>query len=117
MAEFSAGQERMLKELISTFRCQVCRRVYDREQVRIAARHEQLWIVSVRCGRCRKQQVFCVGLKENGGETLLRDVSEAEEEQFRDMAPVSADEVLDMHEFLGNFDGNFKRLFESRSAG
>jgi hypothetical protein len=111
MAEYSPGQERLLKQLISTFRCSVCRRGFQREHVRVAARHEQLWIVSVRCGLCRNQQVFWVALKENGDETILRDVSDAEEEQFAAMAPVTSDEVLDMHEFLKEFNGDFKDFF------
>jgi hypothetical protein len=112
MADFPAGQERLLKQLISTFRCEVCRQGFERDQVRVAARHEQLWIVSVRCARCRHQQVYWVALKEDGAETLLRDVSDQEDERFAAMAPVTSDDILDIHEFLETFDGNFKRLFE-----
>jgi hypothetical protein len=115
MAEFPTGQERLLKQLISTFRCSVCRRSFEREHVRVAARQEQLWIVSVRCSLCRNQQVFWVALKENGDETILRDLSDAEEEQFAEMDPVTADEILDMHEFLANFDGDFKAFFARRT--
>lgn len=115
MAEFPTGQERLLKQLISTFRCSVCRRSFDREHVRVAARHEQLWIVSVRCGLCRNQQVFWVALKENGDETILHDISDTEEDQLAEMAPVTADEVLDMHQFLQSFDGDFKSLFAERT--
>jgi|SRR5579872_4067459 len=111
MAEFSAGQERLLKKLVSSFRCPVCRCGFDDKQVRVAARHEELWIVSVRCGRCRNQQVFWVALKPDNTETILRDVSDAEEEIFATMEPVTGDDVLDMHEFLRRFDGNFKQLF------
>jgi hypothetical protein len=111
MADFPPGQERMLKELIGTFRCHVCRRGFERDHVRVAAHHEQLWIVSVRCGLCRNQQVFWVALKEKGGQEISRELSEVEEERFRAMSPVTGDDVLDMHEFLGGFDGDFERLF------
>jgi hypothetical protein len=111
MADFSASQERLLKQLISTFRCSTCRRGFDREHVRVAARHEQLWIVSVRCGLCRNQQIFWVALKDSEAESILRDVTDAEQEHFSAMAPVTTDEVLDMHEFLEDFNGNFKDLF------
>lgn len=113
MADFPAGQERLLKQLISSFRCHVCRQGYDRDHVRLAARQEQLWIVSVRCSLCRNQQVFWVALKDNGDESILRDVSQAEDEAFAVREPVSADEVLDMHEFLRDFNGDFQRLFST----
>ena len=111
MAENQAGQDQLLKQLISTFRCHVCRTGFAREHVRVAARHEQLWIVSVRCAACRNQQVFWVALKDENGTTVLRDVSAAEEEEFAAREPVSSDDLLDMHEFLRDFDGDFSDQF------
>jgi hypothetical protein len=112
MPDFPVGQERLLKQLISTFRCSVCRRSFKREQVRVAARQEQLWIVSVRCSLCRNQQIFCFALRENGEKSIFRDLSESEEEQFAAMEPLTYDDVLDMHEFLEGFDGDFRDFFE-----
>jgi hypothetical protein len=115
MAEFPAGQERLLKQIVSTYRCQKCRRSFEHDHVRVAARHEKLWIVSVRCGRCRTQQTFWVTLKDRGDElSEFRDLTAAEEEQFSQMQAVTCDEVLDMHEFLSDFDGDFRALFSRR---
>lgn len=111
MAEFPAGQEHRLKQLISSYRCHVCRRCFERDHVRLAARHEQLWIVSVRCSLCRNQQVFWIALKENQEETVLEDVSQGEDEQFAELPPITSDDVLDMHQFLRSFNGDFLRLF------
>ena len=113
MADLPADQERLLKQLISSLRCSVCRRGFQREHVRVAARHEDLWVVSVRCGLCRNQPVFWVALKDQEEDvTVLRDLTDDEEEQFAGLPPVTGDEVLDMHEFLRSFDGNFRGLLE-----
>jgi hypothetical protein len=111
MAEFPAGQEQKLKQLISSYRCHVCRRCFERDHVRLAARHEQLWIVSVRCSLCRNQQVFWISLKDDQREAILEDVSDTQDEEFTTLPPVSCDDVLDMHEFLRSFNGDFQRLF------
>ena len=112
MAEFPAGQERLLKQIISNQRCSICRRGFDGGQVRVAAHPEQLWIVGVRCALCRNQQVFYVALRENDAEAdFFRDMTEEEEVRFDAMPAVSFDDVLDMHLFLTTFDGNFKQLF------
>ncbi len=111
MAEFPAGQEQKLKQLISTYRCHVCRRSFQRDHVRLAARHEQLWIVSVRCTLCRNQQVFWIALKDEVGESVLRDVARSDEPSPPEEEPLTLDDVLDMHEFLESFNGDFQRLF------
>jgi len=111
MAEYPVGQERLLKRLVSTFRCQICRHTFEGEQVRVAARHDQLWVVSVRCRRCRNQQVFWFALTDKDEQTMLRDLSEEEEQRFSTMDPVGSDDILDVHEFLQDFNGDFKGLF------
>lgn len=111
MGEQQAGQERLLKQLIGSFRCHVCRRSFEREHVRVTARHEQLWIVSVRCTQCRNQQVFWVALKDNEEDSARSEITAEEAEQFALAGPVSGDDVLHMHEFLSTFGGDFADLF------
>ncbi len=110
MADHSR-HERLLKQQVGSLRCRVCRRSFHQDQVRVAARHEHLWIVSVRCSLCRNQQVFWVALKDLVKEELLGDVTLEEQERFAAMPPVSGDDILDMHDFLSDFDGDFGTLF------
>jgi hypothetical protein len=115
MADHSARQERFLKEQVASRRCPQCRRSFQREHVRVAARYEELWVVSVRCGRCRKQQVFHVALSDlQGHPDLACDPSPDEQEIFNAMPAIASDDVLDMHEFLRAFDGDFRALFTER---
>jgi hypothetical protein len=111
MAEYPSEHERALKRYVSTFRCQVCRCNYEGDQARVAARHDQLWVVSVRCRRCRNQQLFYFAPREDDPETGMRDVNDEEEARFAAMDAVTSDEVLDMYEFLREFNGDFKTLF------
>jgi len=111
MAELPPGQERLLKQIISTRRCRICRQTFERSQVRMAAKDDQLWIVSARCTTCRHQQMFWVTLRDGVSQSVLRDVTAEEEEHFAAMEAVTGDDVLDMHQFLAGFDGDFKRLF------
>lgn len=113
MADLPSGQERLLKELIGTYRCAVCRQGFERDNVRVAARHDKGWIVSVRCARCHNQKVFWIGLKHSAENTSLSDMSQEEQQRFADAGPIGTDDQLDMHLFLEQFDGNFRALFEA----
>lgn len=116
MADHSARQERLLKQRIASRRCPHCRRSFQREHVRVAARHDDVWVVSVRCGLCRKQQVFWVALADlEDHPDLACDPSPEEQEMFEKMPPVASDDVLDMYEFLEEFNGDFRRLFSDKS--
>lgn len=106
-----AGQEQLLKQIIGSYRCKICCQGYRRELVRVAARYEELWIVSVRCGRCRNTQLFYVQMRDGEEDTLLENLTPRDEERQEDLPPISTDEILDMHQFLRGFDGDFRRLF------
>lgn len=107
MADDLSSQEHLLRQLIGMRRCKVCRREFDRQHMRLAARHEQLWIVSVRCRVCRNQEVFWITPKDFDVASLVA----AEHAHRADDPPISGDDLLDMHKFLEDFDGNFKQLF------
>jgi RNase P subunit RPR2 len=113
MAELSPEGERQLKQAIANRRCSICRRTFDPDQVRVAARHDQLWIVSVRCSRCRHQGIFHVKPRKELLALPIQDTTEEEDERFSSLPPVDFDDVLDMHLFLEGFDGDFAGLFVS----
>jgi len=49
-------------------------------------------------------------VKEGGVPEVITDLTEAELDKFRN-GKLTADDVLDMYNFLNNFDGDFSRLF------
>lgn len=107
MADDLSSQERLLRQLIGSRRCQVCRREFDREHMRLAARHDQLWIVSVRCRLCRNQEVFWITPKDFDVDGIVA----AERAKSAGQPAITGDDLLDVHQFLKEFDGNFKELF------
>jgi len=115
MDEHQADHERLVKDVVGTFRCPVCRRGFQHEHARVTARHEQLWIVSVRCRTCRNQQVFWIALRDS--EAMSSDeAEEIDHEYLAEGTPVCTDDVLDMHQFLQGFNGDFAELFAGTSS-
>jgi hypothetical protein len=111
-----------LIEIASRRRCIVCRRPYGRKGVRILGRRDEAWLVAVTCDYCQAQGLMVATL-DSEEETInltrrtdtrpkvMYDVSYEEWLAFQEMPPISEDDVLDMHLFLKDFDGDFKKLF------
>ena len=111
-----------LRTQLTSFGCASCGRPYRPDRIRILAQREELFFVDLGCEACGTQAVAVVTIQAEDGETPRADAGELElarmigpgtERPVGD--PVSAEEVLQMHEFLAGFDGDFERLF--RSAG
>jgi hypothetical protein len=107
------GQERLFRQLLSTHRCGNCRHRFERDRFTIMAKHEKLWVVSAHCSACNKVQVFWVSLY-RGIELAPQELSQAERERLEALPVINPDDVLEMHEFLSGFDGDFQALFARR---
>lgn len=113
MTDSTGGQEGQLKRLISSCRCQFCRNRFSDERVRVTARYDDVWLLGVRCTRCRRSQAFWVALT-NDGTIPTSDLTEEEVAVAEEKPVISLDDVLDAHLFLDEFDGDFKSLFRPK---
>ncbi len=107
-----------LRTQLTSFGCAACGRAYSAGLIRILAQREELFFVDMGCETCGAQAVAVVTIQldesddayaETGDlEMALADTGEALEASI---APVGADDLLDMSRFLARFDGDFRALF------
>ncbi len=110
-------------------RCTVCHHAFEPEEIHVISRRPDMWMMVVECGECHARNFVAAVLNDGDpdearmalrrlsedvrtGPSALRAPVEAAPEPHGD--PISAHDVLEMHEFLGEFDGDFRRLFGSR---
>lgn len=113
-------------KLAAQTRCAVCKTPYGREGVNIMGRRGEAWMIAVTCPHCATEGLLIATVDDADTETATVEVSEQEESApkimydvtydewmaFQELPPVSCDDVLDMHLFLENFDGDFGGLFD-----
>ena len=103
--------EGLIKRLITTIKCGICGRLYEGGNVRILGHRDDLWFLSVFCPACRSQGLVAAVIKEGQLPQLITDLTEADQAKFRELGSVDADDLLDIHTFLREFDGDFAQLF------
>lgn len=130
------GQERIIRRLFTEKQCHRCGRPYEAERVLVLARRSEVWMVMISCQDCEQKDTYVVKfppqmqgrrrvtsyrLSRPPASTPLPHELEGSQEQrpeslemptpLASSHPVDADDVLDMHLFLKNFNGDFQRLF------
>lgn len=89
--------------------------------MRLLAEREGLFFVDLDCSRCGNHTVAIVTVEVNEDDITI-DVSDVVgEDEIEHLgealpmnaAPVTADDVLEMHEFLGRFRGNLGDLLQT----
>jgi len=107
-------------------RCRVCHRTYQAGDVNVISRQDEMWMMSVECLDCHARNFVAAVLNEGDpaqAEIALRRLTELNEQlqpiasiedldpEPETLDPISSSEVVDMHEFLEEFDGDFVAMF------
>src|SRR6476469_1206139 len=108
-------------------RCAVCHRDFGADDLNVIRRERGYWVVAVTCGDCHNRNLVAAVLDDGDtteARNVLKEMSNAAgfdisfspiEESPLGFEPaptagplVSASDVLNMHEFLAQFNGDFK---------
>ena len=133
------GQERIIRKLFTEKQCHRCGRPYEAEQVLVLARRSEVWMVMISCQDCEQKDTYVVKFppqmqgrrrvtsyrltRPPASTPLSQEPGDGQQKHPESLEmpvapppvapshPVDADDVLDMHLFLKNFNGDFQRLF------
>ena len=104
-------------------RCSVCHRGFEPDDVHVLSRKSDMWMLMVSCGECQARNFVAavigdgdaeeaqLALRRLGEEHVRTRPSIAPEDDGAPGEPVSVDDVIEIHQFLQGFDGDFKALF------
>lgn len=116
-------------------RCSVCHRRFVEDDVEVVSRKSDVWLMIVQCKDCHSRSFAAVVGDSSApidAESLFGFHSDSSieitfetEGEFMDIDgenespedPVNVDDLLEMHDFLDSFDGDFKSLFADRPRG
>jgi transcription elongation factor Elf1 len=110
-----------LRTQLTAFTCPACGRRYRDSRIRLLAERDGLYFVDLDCSRCGSHTVAIVTVELDESEYTIVDASDLSlgethtpehlgEDLPAGAAPVTADDVLEMHEFLSDFDGDVHQL-------
>lgn len=97
--------------------CSHCHEPHAIDDFRIVGRNGNLWVLTIRCAHCAARAYVAAVVGDYGV-----DIAETEAADWAGKAamnaavpePVTVDDVLDIHDFLETFDGDFQALFTRR---
>jgi hypothetical protein len=112
-----------LKAQLSTFDCASCGRTYAAGSIRVLAQREELFFVDLACPSCGSGAVAIVTIEVDEASNARVDVGDLAPDapvpgsvSAHGAPPVSGDDLLDVHRFLREFDGDFRALFSGEGT-
>jgi transcription elongation factor Elf1 len=114
-----------LRTQLTTFTCPACGRRYRGSKMRLLAEREGLFFVDLDCSRCGSHTVAIVTVELDESEVTIEVSDVVGEDEIEHLgeplpvgaAPVTADDVLEMHQFLTRYQGSLGELVETGPIG
>lgn len=107
-------KEHFIRKLMSTIKCSVCGEHYEANNIKVLGHRDNIWFLNVSCPACHSRALIAATIKEAEPSEGVTELTEAELTKFVEASPIGADDILDLHAFLQEFDGDFVELFTQK---
>ena len=102
--------ERFVKRLLANMKCGTCNKHYEPGHINVLGHQDNVWFLSVYCATCQSQGLVAAVVRHGKAPEVITDLSAAELAKFARDGTITADDILEMHSFLKDFDGDFVRI-------
>jgi hypothetical protein len=109
---------KLLEAIRHTLKCPLCARLYEQEEIKFLGTFNAACLLEMNCQDCglAVMATVLINNKLNGDKPSIniREKTEAPPVDEEDI--VTSDEIINVHKFLKNFDGDFKKAFTKKRA-
>ena len=104
-------EDGLIKKVMASIKCGVCGEHYEVDNINVLGHEEDVWFLSVFCPACHARCLVAAVIEEHRVPQVTTDLTRTELDRFKNVNRVTTDDVLDMHNFLKGFDGDFSHVF------
>jgi hypothetical protein len=109
-----------LRTQLTSFGCAACGQAFETGRIRVLAERDGLFFVDLACAHCGTQAVAIVTIQLDENEVPQADAAELAafgQGLLCKRKPVSADDVLQIHAVLEDFEGDIDQLLDRLDRG
>lgn len=105
--------QELIKNIQTMMRCPSCGATYGSDRIHFLGQLDMAALIQLDCQSCELpvMATIIVSDKHDGAPKIASDITEGELD-LTSGEPVATDHVVDMHQFLQEFDGDFQSVFD-----
>ncbi len=100
--------ERLIKRFIATVKCSICGKSYKIDNIEVLGHHDETWFLNIFYPTCDKESFITATIK---AQDIVSDLATRERIAPASDSTINSDDVMELHDFLKDFNGDFLKLF------
>ena len=107
-----SNNQALIQQIIENVTCAVCGHHFGKSDFQVVGRRGSVWAMRVDCRECRTRALLFAVVGDNATQTVYTDLSPEDWKRFQNNPPVSANDVIEIHECMQRYDGDFSEILE-----
>ena len=108
--------EGIVKTLMTSIKYTNCGQSYEMRDVLILGNHYSFYFLQVSCSSSHNRYLITAVINNSKNADIISDLTDTEFTKFQLSRALNANDVLDMHSYLKEFDGDFCGLFSYKKV-
>lgn len=106
-----SGGRAYIEYVISQIRCPVCNHRYTADDIMIIDHKDEMWLMALSCSECETRGlVFAIVRDQQTQVEPLTELTPEEIARFEERGAITTDDVLNLHDFLRDYQGDVAEL-------
>ena len=102
----------LIRVIVAQVPCAICRHRFATRDIQILDRREQVAAMSVKCRRCGTEAILFAIINQQTALPIRTDLTPGEWARFRHAAPIDANDLIQLHQHLENYDGDLSEIMD-----
>ena len=108
----NALYQAMIRQIVAQARCGVCGHHFNKSDVQVIGRRENIVAMSVSCRECRTKALMLAVITNGTTHPIYTDLDPTEWDRFKLRPPISIDDVIQFYAYLSEYDGDFSEIMD-----
>ncbi len=102
----------LIRQIAAHVTCTVCGHHFATNDIEYIGRRENVWTMRVNCRECRTKALLFAVVNQGTARSIYSDLAPEDWERFKDSSPISADDVIAVHEYIQSYAGDFSDILD-----
>lgn len=102
----------LIRQIAAHVTCAVCNHHLRANDIELIGKRENVWAMRVHCRECQTKALLLAVVSHGTARPFDTDLVPEDWERFESSPPISADDVIAVHEFIQSYDGDFSDILE-----
>jgi hypothetical protein len=108
----NVNAQALVRQIAARVKCAVCGHHFGLSDIQVLGNRDKVWAMRVNCRECRTKSLLLAVVDGKSARSVYTDLAPDEWQRFKDGPPISADDVIVMHQSIQSYDGDFSEILE-----